>query len=57
MKEETFELKLSSGKTVTWTGEDGEHAARRYVALHPSETVVAWRHPRYELKIGMVKIA
>jgi hypothetical protein len=26
-----FELKLADGKIVEWDGDDGEHAARRYV--------------------------
>ncbi len=43
-----FELKLQSGKTVVWEGKDWEDAARRYVGMHATEAVVAWRHyPRF----------
>ncbi len=56
MKTETFELKLSDGKTVQWQGTSGEDTARRYVATYPDKTVIAWRYPRYEFKIGMIRI-
>lgn len=56
MKEQEFELKLASGKTVKWTGKNGEHAARRYVSIHTDETVIAWRYLRYDFKVGMIKI-
>ncbi len=50
MPEQPFELKLDTGKVVTWPGADGEDAARRYVDCHRTPTggtytVVAWRHP------------
>ena len=54
--EQEFELKLADGKTVTWMGTDGEHAARRYVENHREAVVVAWRYPRHGLKIGMIRI-
>lgn len=41
-----FDLKLANGKTVTWSGEDGENAARRYVDCHRDDAVVAWRNAR-----------
>ena len=55
-KTEVFELKLADGSTVKWEGESGEHAARRYVDLHPGAVVFAWRYPRYEFKPGMIRI-
>lgn len=56
MIEQSFELKLSDGTTVTWAGTDGENAARRFLTTHPEKTVVAWRYPKYEFKIGMIRI-
>jgi hypothetical protein len=47
-----FELKLDNGKIVTWVGENGEDASRRYADCK-GDAVVAWRHPRYELVIGV----
>ena len=60
-KEEVYELKLytprfKDGKTVFWTGTSPENAAQRYVDSHPSSIVIAWRRPKTELKIGMVRI-
>lgn len=46
-----YDLKLASGKIVQWNGEDGEDAARKYVAEHPGATVVATRLPRYPLTV------
>ena len=40
------ELKLSDGRTVRMTGEDGESAARRWVDMHREDTVVAFRRSR-----------
>ena len=54
--ERTFNLKLASGKIVKWNGKDGEDAARRYVDTFPSETVIAWRYPKFELVPGMINI-
>ena len=53
---QTFELKLASSRTVKWEGASGEHAAKRYVAMFPNETVIAWRHPKFELRIGMIRM-
>lgn len=39
-----YELRLADGRTVTMTGRDPEHAARRAADLHGSP-VVAWRTP------------
>lgn len=50
--ERAFELKLGTGKFVTWNGKDGEDAARRYVDCHEDSSVVAWRYPKVELVIG-----
>lgn len=55
-KEEKYELKLKSGKVVTWLGKDGEDAARRYVDIHREEAVIAWRNVRYGLAIGLQMI-
>jgi len=51
--EATFELKLSNGKRVTWTGYDGIDAARRYVDAHRGASVIAWRIPRVDLTVGI----
>ena len=40
---QTFELKLSDNRVVSWVGADGVQAARRYVDAHPGAVVVAWR--------------
>ena len=52
----TFELKLASGKVVTWEGSSGEDAALRYVDMYQGATVVAWRHVRHGLFIGSREI-
>lgn len=41
--EKRFELLLSDNKVVSWTGTDGEDAARRYVDCKGG-TVTAWRN-------------
>jgi hypothetical protein len=56
--EATFELKLSNGKRVMWTGYDGIDAARRYVDAHMADgydgiAVIAWRYPRVSLTVGI----
>ena len=51
--DKVFELKLASGKTVKWHGEDGEDAARRFVDCCPTETVVAWRYPAVAVVVGI----
>ncbi len=38
-----YELKLASGKVVTWEGKNGLNACERYADAHPGETVIAWR--------------
>jgi len=49
-----FDLKLVSGKVVTWSGATGEEAARRYVDANPTETVLAFRRAdRRGLLIGL----
>jgi len=48
-----FELKLASGKMVTWNGTDGIDAARRYADAHRGETVIAWQWPRYGVFPGV----
>ena len=45
--EQEFELKLASGKVVTWTGETGEDAAYRYTDCFQGTTVVAGRPIRH----------
>lgn len=52
MAEQRFELKLSTGKVVEWTGRDGVDAARRYVDVHRDAVVVAWRTPRVGIYVG-----
>lgn len=52
----TFELKLATGKVVTWEGRDGEEAALRYADAHRDSTVVAWRHIRHGLFFGLKPI-
>ncbi len=52
-----YELKLASGKTVVWDGEDGIKAALRYVDAHPTEKVLAWRdYPRHGIFFGVQNI-
>lgn len=53
MIEYEFELKLADGKIVNWVGANGEAAARRYVANDPGAVVVAWRHPRVDIHVGI----
>lgn len=38
-----YELKLSNGKVVSWVGETGEDAAKRYADAHRESKLVAWR--------------
>lgn len=51
-----FELKLSTGKVVTWEGVSGEDAALRYADFHREATVVAWRHIQHGLFVGVQEI-
>lgn len=48
----TYDLLLTDGRTVQWTGSDGIDAATRYADAHPGTTVTAWRVPRFALVIG-----
>ena len=49
-----WQLKLTNGKTVVWTGSSGEDAARRYVSTHPDDKVIAWRtYPRQGVLRGL----
>lgn len=56
MIEQTFDLKLSDGSIVQWSGKDGVNAATRYADSHPGAVVLAWRYPKYDLKIGIINI-
>jgi hypothetical protein len=47
-----FEIKLENGKTVEWTGSDGEDACRRATDCL-GIPAVAWRYPRYEFVPGV----
>jgi hypothetical protein len=47
-------LKLAGGGTAKWVGHGGLDAAKRYVDAHPGEVVLAWRHPRFEIREGMI---
>jgi hypothetical protein len=47
-----YELKLADGSVVTWTGRDGTDAAVRYVDAHREASVIAWREPRVQLRVG-----
>lgn len=51
-----FELKLANGRIVEWEGETAVEAAKRFVDTFPNETVIAWRHKRTGLLIGIPKI-
>ena len=51
--EREWELKLQTGKTVTWTGKTGEDAAWRYVDCHREATIIAYRQPRYGIFPGV----
>jgi len=52
-----FELRLANGRTVSWIGTDGVDAARRYANAHPGAIVIAWRHPKNEIRIGSPRSA
>ncbi len=47
-----YELLLADNRVVTWQGSDGVDAAVRYVDAHQDATVVAWREPRVQLRVG-----
>lgn len=48
----TYEIKLASGKVVTWQGRDGVDACKS-AADCLRETVVAWREPRAAIHVGI----
>ena len=52
----TYELKLANGQIVRWQGRGPTDAATRYADMHPGTVVVAWRHPKTDLVIGMQRI-
>lgn len=57
MSERTYQLKLATGKVVTWVGRDGENAARRYVDAHRDAVVVATREDRApQIRVGYGEI-
>lgn len=37
-----WEILLSDNRVVTWSGQDGPDACRRYVDSHPGTVAVAW---------------
>lgn len=43
LNEQPFQLKLATGKVVTWNGTSGPDAAVRYVDCFRGAEVVAWR--------------
>jgi hypothetical protein len=47
-----FELLLGSGQVVRWAGRDGVDACSRYADAHRDATVLAWREPRAQIRIG-----
>lgn len=47
---QTYEL--ADNTVVTWNGRDGIDAATRYVDVHREATVIAWREPRVQLRVG-----
>ena len=49
---QTFEIKLSDGRIVEWTGKTGEEAAIRAGDCLGSAPL-AWRTPRYEFVPGV----
>lgn len=57
--ERLFDLKIAGkGGHVTWSGKNGEDAARRYVDCYRGATVIAWREgARHGLHIGIKPIS
>lgn len=46
--EREWELRLTTGKRVVWSGTSGEDAARRYVDGHRAAAIIAYRvYPRH----------
>lgn len=46
----------STKGVVSWEGQDGPDAAKRYAETHPGETVIAWRPERHGVFIGPRRI-
>ena len=53
---EKFELQLSNGQIVEWEGCNGIDAAQRYENAHPDVTAFAWRHVRFGVFVGVLRI-
>lgn len=49
---DSYELKLADGTVETWQGSSGEDAARR-CADALGVTVIAWREPRVQIRVGI----
>ena len=47
-----YELLTADNRVIEWPGKDGEDAARR-CADCKRVTIVAWRKPRMQLRVGM----
>jgi hypothetical protein len=47
-----FDLKLSNGKKVLWSGRTGEEACQSYADSHPNVKVIAWRNKQYTIQLG-----
>lgn len=48
-----YQLKLTDGRVVSWTGQTGEDAARRYVDAQRGTAVAAWREDRTpQIRVG-----
>jgi hypothetical protein len=54
--DETYDLKLSDGSIVQWSGSDGVNACTRYADSHPGAIVIAWRYPKIDFRVGMIGI-
>jgi hypothetical protein len=48
----TYELLLGHCRVVRWTGVRGLDACVRYADAHRDVTVLAWRTPRVQLRVG-----
>ena len=46
-----WDLKLKSGKWVTWNGRTATEAAERYVDCHREDVVVAYREANYGIGV------
>ena len=57
MIEHEYELRLRSGRVVTWSGVSPEDAAKRYASEHRTAVVIATRPAdRHGLHIGLQAI-